>query len=131
MFPAGLKDTKTELIGLVSKGKLHPGIKGSKLTKLCVRCIRCFLAYYTGKSDDIDTSDGGCSDSNDEVEEEGANKPNKTVTTSMMDVLQRVKEEKNQPEDEGNEVAAASVAGGRFSTEDNPWQTMELGMRSE
>ena len=133
MFPAGLKDTKTELIGLVSKGKLHPGIKGSKLTKLCIRCIRCFLAYYTGKSDDIDTSDGECSDSNEEEEgeDEGGNKPNKTVTTSMMDVLQRVKEEKNQPEDEGNEVAAASVAGGRFSTEDNPWQTMELGMRSE
>ena len=134
MFPAGLKDTKTELIGLVNKGKLHPGIKGSKLTKLCVRCIRCFLAYYTGKSDDIDTSDGECSDSNDEVEEEeeGANKPNKTVTTSMMDVLQRVKEEENQPgeSEHGNEVAA-SVAGGRFSGEDNPWQTMELGMRSE
>jgi len=131
MFPAGLKDTKTELIGLVNKGKLHQGIKGSKLTKLCVRCIRCFLAYYTGKSDDIDTSDGECSDSNDEVEEEeeGINKPNKTVTTSMMDVLQRVKEEENQP-GENNEVAA-SVGGGRFSGEDNPWQTMELGMRSE
>ena len=134
MFPAGLKDTKTELIGMLAKGKLHEGIKGSKLTKLCVRCIRCFLAYYTGKSDDIDTSDGECSDSNDEVEEdeEGANKPNKTVTTSMMDVLQRVKEEENQPgeNEHGNEIPAG-VVGGRFSGEDNPWQTMELGMRSE
>ena len=132
MFPAGLKDTRAELVELVSSGKLHQGIQGSKLTKLCVRCIRCFLAYYTGKSDDIDTSDGECSDSGGEVEGEGGRKgANKTVSTSLMDVLQRVKEEDTQGEEGGPPQPPAPVAGARYSVEDNPWQSMELGMRSE
>merc|ERR1719318_1914193 len=62
MFPQGMADTKSALVSLVVTGKLDPRIKGSKLTKMCVRCIRCFLAYYTGKNDDIDTSDGECSE---------------------------------------------------------------------
>ena len=122
MFPAGLKDTKAELIALVTEGKLHPGIKGSKISKLCVRCIRCFLAYYTGKSDDIDTSDGECSDSEGEKEEQetgGGPQTNKTVTTSLMQVLQRVKEEDGQPESrdpltyDGQQAAPAPITAAR------------------
>ena len=132
MFPAGLQATKEELVGLVSSGKLHAGIQGSRLVKMCVRCVRCFLAYYTGKSDDIDTSEGECSDSGEEggaAEEEGRQNSSRTVTTSLMDVLQRAKEEDGQ-EVQKAEVAAP-VAAGRYSAEDNPWQSMELGMRSE
>merc|ERR1719427_699720 len=143
MFPQGMADTKTALVGLVTNGKLDPRIKGSKLTKMCVRCIRCFLAYYTGKNDDIDTSDGECSEeSAGEGEEQGrpAKKQNKTVTTSLMDVLGRIKEAdsvETQPDPLGSvltkqepNIAAAHVQSARYSVEDNPWSTMELDMRS-
>jgi len=141
MFPQGMADTKTALVTLVTNGKLDPRIKGSKLTKMCVRCIRCFLAYYTGKNDDIDTSDGECSEeSGTEMEVKSrSTKHSKTVTTSLMDVLGRIKEADSveAPSDPlGNvlskqePVAAAHVQSARYSVEDNPWSTMELDMRS-
>merc|ERR1719427_2137320 len=141
MFPQGMADTKTALVNLVTKGKLDPRIKGSKLTKMCVRCIRCFLAYYTGKNDDIDTSDGECSEESGAEMEAGSRstKHNKTVTTSLMDVLGRIKEADTveAPSDplgsvlsKQEPVAAAHVQSARYSVEDNPWSTMELDMRS-
>jgi len=140
MFPQGMADTKTALVGLVTNGKLDPRIKGSKLTKMCVRCIRCFLAYYTGKNDDIDTSDGECSEeSGAEMEVSSRSKHSKTVTTSLMDVLGRIKESDTveAPSDPLGSVlskqepaAAAHVQSARYSVEDNPWSTMELDMRS-
>jgi len=140
MFPQGMADTKTALVNLVSNGKLDPRIKGSKLTKMCIRCIRCFLAYYTGKNDDIDTSDGECSEeSGGEREEKRPSKHSKTVTTSLMDVLGRIKEADTveSPADPlgsvlstQDSVAAAPVQSARYSVEDNPWSTMELDMRS-
>eukprot|EP00092_Neocalanus_flemingeri_P004867 GFUD01005237.1.p1 GENE.GFUD01005237.1~~GFUD01005237.1.p1 ORF type:complete len:1554 (+),score=557.90 GFUD01005237.1:650-4663(+) len=142
MFPQGMADTKTALVNLVTKGKLDPRIIGSKLTKMCVRCIRCFLAYYTGKNDDIDTSEGECSEeSGGEGEEQGRHaKHTKTVTTSLMDVLGRIKEADSVEthsdplgsvlSKQDQSVTAANIQPARYSVEDNPWSTMELDMRS-
>eukprot|EP00090_Calanus_glacialis_P034363 TRINITY_DN5765_c0_g1_i1.p1 TRINITY_DN5765_c0_g1~~TRINITY_DN5765_c0_g1_i1.p1 ORF type:complete len:1490 (+),score=607.25 TRINITY_DN5765_c0_g1_i1:212-4471(+) len=139
MFPQGMADTKSALVSLVMNGKLDPRIQGSKLTKMCVRCIRCFLAYYTGKNDDIDTSDGECSEeSGGEGEQKGRTTTRKTVTTSLMDVLGRIKEADSvevQSDPLGSvltkqEPVAAHVQSARYSVEDNPWSTMELDMRS-
>jgi len=133
MFPAGIKDTKADLIESVTTGKLDVRIKGNKLVKMCVRCIRCFLAYYTGKNDDIDSSEGECSEGSDNDDEKG--RSSKTVKTSMMDILGRIKDEKDEPLDKesadllSNE-APASITNKRYSVEDNPWSNMELGMRS-
>ena len=102
MFPQGMADTKAELVSMVTQGKLDEKIQGSRLTKMCIRCIRCFLAYYTGKNNDIDTSEGECSE--EEVggqtgEEETGKKTArvKTVNTSLMDVLGRIKDEGSEP----------------------------------
>jgi len=143
MFPQGMADTKAALIGLVTGGKLDPRIVGGRLTKMCVRCIRCFLAYYTGKNDDIDTSEGECSETESGGEAGGniqsrSGKQNKTVTTSLMDVLGRIKEAdtvESQPDPLGSvlkqeAVTAGHVQAARYSVEDNPWSTMELDMRS-
>jgi len=135
MFPAGIKDTKAALIELVTTGKLDSKIKGNKLVKMCVRCIRCFLAYYTGKNDDIDSSEGECSEGSEDEDDKG--RSSKTVKTSMMDILGRIKDEKEPDEKESTDPlssaineAPASIATKRYSVEDNPWSNMELGMRS-
>jgi len=140
MFPQGMTDTKKTLVNLVTSGKLDNRIKGSKLTKMCIRCIKCFLAYYTGKNDDIDTSEGECSEeSGGEEDERRPVKQSKTVTTSLMDVLGRIKEADNsdQSSDPLGSVLSKSetnnpgpIQSARYSVEENPWSTMELDMRS-
>ena len=95
MFPQGMADTKAKLIKMMSSGELDARIKGSRLVKMCLRCIKCFIAYYTGKSDDIASSEGEC-DSLDEaeVEEPERRKPRaKTVNTSLTAILNRIKDE--------------------------------------
>ena len=65
---------------------------------MCLRCIKCFIAYYTGRSDDIASSEGEC-DSLDEAETEAGEESRKvkvkTVNTSLTAVLNRIKEEDN------------------------------------
>ena len=96
MFPQGMADTKAKLIKMMTNGELDPKIKGSRLIKMCNRCIKCFIAYYTGRSEDIASSEGEC-DSLDEAEVEAEEKPRrvrvKTVNTSLTAVLNRIKSE--------------------------------------
>jgi len=85
MFPAGLSNTKTEIIEKAKKGKLDAEIHGPKLVKMVVRCIKCFIAYFSGKKDDIQSSD---------EEGDGAqSKETRTVNTSLSSILGRIKEE--------------------------------------
>merc|ERR550519_3290651 len=88
MFPAGMKDLRNDLNTLVFRGKLDPEIIGSRLTKMAIRCIKCFISYYTGKKDDMESS-GGEDDSDNEGRSES-----KMVTTSLADVIGRIKESK-------------------------------------
>merc|ERR1719445_2761654 len=73
------------------------------------------------------------------MEVSSRSKHSKTVTTSLMDVLGRIKESDTveAPSDplgsvlsKQEPVAAAHVQSARYSVEDNPWSTMELDMRS-
>jgi len=137
MFPQGMADTKTKLIKMLTNGELDPKIKGSRLIKMCIRCIKCFVAYYTGKSDDIASSEGECSSLDEaEMDDETKKVKVKTVNTSLTAVLNRIKEEDN---DAPPEVPAPvdplssvlnSAGSRRISVEDNPWSTMEMDMRS-
>ena len=98
MFPQGMADTKTKLIKMLTNGELDPKIKGSRLIKMCIRCIKCFIAYYTGKSDDIASSEGECSSLDEAELDEMDDKKKvkvKTVNTSLTAVLNRIKDEDN------------------------------------
>ena len=94
MFPAGMKDIKTTLIKLMTSGQLDPKIKGSRLVKMSMRCIKCFVAYYTGRADDIGSSEGECSEDEGEIQddEDGRKSKVRTVNTSLTAVLNRIKE---------------------------------------
>ena len=61
---------------------------------MCQRCVKCFIAYYTGKSDDIGSSEGECSSLDEEETEAGGKKAVKvkTVNTSLTAVLNRIKD---------------------------------------
>ena len=86
----------TKLIKMLTNGELDPKIKGSRLIKMCIRCIKCFVAYYTGKSDDIASSEGECSSLDEaEMDDETKKVKVKTVNTSLTAVLNRIKEEDN------------------------------------
>ena len=76
MFPAGMADTKKELMAKVANGGLDPQIQGPKLVKMCVRCIKCFLAYFTGNKEDLESSE---EDEEDDDEEEGGKKGGRWV----------------------------------------------------
>jgi len=89
MFPAGIKDLKSELKTLVYTGKLDDGIKGKRLTKTAIHCIKCFVSYYTGTKADDDSSDEA--DSNDEVQ--GTATSNKS---SLVDFLGRINDSKHE-----------------------------------
>ena len=98
MFPQGMADTKSKLIKMLTNGELDPKIKGSRLIKMCIRCIKCFIAYYTGKSDDIASSEGECSSLDEAELDEMDDKKKvkvKTVNTSLTAVLNRIKDEDN------------------------------------
>ena len=95
MFPQGMADIKAKLTKMLTTGELHPRIKGSRLGKTCQRCVKCFIAYYTGKSDDIGSSEGECSSLAEEEAEAGGGKKAikvKTVNTSLTAVLNRIKD---------------------------------------
>jgi hypothetical protein len=70
MFPAGMADTKKELMDKVHQGGLDPQIQGPKLVRMCVRCIKCFLSYFTGNKEDLETSE----EEEDDEEEDGDQK---------------------------------------------------------
>lgn len=90
MFPAGIKDLKSDLKTLVFTGKLDSGIKGQRLVKTAVRCIKCFVSYYTGTKADADSSDG--EDSTEEGQDLSLAK------SSLVDVLGRIKDSKRDEE---------------------------------
>ena len=95
MFPQGMADIKAKLTKMLTTGELDPRIKGSRLVKTCQRCVKCFIAYYTGKSDDIGSSEGECSSLDEEEAEAGGGKKAvkvKTVNTSLTAFLNRIKD---------------------------------------
>ena len=97
MFPAGMKDIRTTLIKLMTSGKLDPKIKGPRLVKMSMRCIKCFVAYYTGKADDIPSSEGEWTEDEGETHEDDDSRKSKvrTVNTSLTAVLNRIKDQEN------------------------------------
>ena len=98
MFPQGMEDIKAVLMKKMTSGSLDPKIKGSRLVKMCMRCIRCFVAYYTGKAEDIASSEGECTEDEGEILDEEDNRKTKvrTVNTSLTAVLNRIKDEENE-----------------------------------
>merc|ERR1719410_1597820 len=131
-----MKDIKTTLIKLMTSGQLDPKIKGSRLVKMSMRCIKCFVAYYTGRADDIGSSEGECSEDEGEIQddEDGRKSKVRTVNTSLTAVLNRIKENDGVEAPEASDPLSSVLNNSdkaRFSVEeDNPWTTMELDMRS-
>ena len=88
-------------------------------------------SYSVNDNDDIDTSDGECSDSEEAEEEEGKQNTVRTVTTSLMDVLQRVKDEEGQSGDSQDPLnynvskpdpgPPASIGAARYVREISSW----------
>ena len=136
MFPAGIKDLKSDLKTLVYTGKLDSGIIGKKLTKTAIRCIKCFVSYYTGTKADADSSDG--EDSNEEGEVTATS--NKS---SLVDFLGRINESKHDEEtrymgqpvsdplsrvlDSPSPPAPPPVE----IKEEHPWPSMDAKLKSE
>lgn len=89
MFPSGIGNTRDEMIEKVNKGTLHPEIHGPKLVKMCVRCIKCFIAYFSGKKEDIRSSED---EGEEEEEAESTARETRTVNTSLSAILGRIKE---------------------------------------
>ena len=112
MFPQGMADIKAVLMKLMTTGKLDPKIKGSRLVKMCMRCIRCFVAYYTGKAEDIASSEGECTEDEGEIHDDDNRKSKvRTVNTSLTAVLNRIKDEDNEAPEASDPLNSVLVNG--------------------
>ena len=140
MFPMGMGDTKKEIIEKATRGSLHPEINGPKLVKMCVRSIKCFIAYFSGKKDDIKSSDD--EEGEDDNDRSSSGRETRTVNTSLSAILGRIKEsageEMNPDSDPLNRVLETPNYNVKKpglaeipDTIHNHWDTMDTQIRAD